>query len=524
MIGTLQRKIFVGLISVALLAMLINVLPLYWLMQNSYQQQLVVSSKIQARILAEMSTASLLFEQPQSANEILSTLSESPDVVTAVLFRLEQNKSHIFAIYGDQTEIEKKTIPALNQPDTITSEHLHFTIPVQLPDQLLGFLYLKVSLTRIQTELRHAATIAAAALMLALLVTIWLAKQLSSSLLTPVYQLRKVISSVTSTQDYSQRVSQKFAAELGELVDSFNIMLGVIETYNQQRQENENKVLKLNLELEQRVEQRTQQLTGSLNDLKTTQLKLVEQEKLASLGSLVAGVAHEINTPVGVAVTASSHLRHVLQQSEREFHAGSLSKQRLQTFYHEMQESTDIINRNLERAAEQITSFKMVAVDQSSEETRKFKFKEYLQTIILSLRPHFKHTQHQFELNIPEDLELNSYPGCFSQMFTNLFMNSLIHGFANTQQGHITVNANIEGTQLRIDYFDNGKGIDPSIKNRIFDPFVTTNRQQGGSGLGTYILYNTVTKVLKGQIDLMLDVPAGVHFVIVFPMTPPNIR
>lgn len=522
MMGTLRQRIFVGLIGVAVLAMLINLLPLYWLMQSGYQQQLTVSSQTQARILAEMSTASLLFDQPQSASEILNALTESPDVKAAMLFRLDDDDLSLFAGYGEQTESEHLPLLSSTQHIQFTSGYLHLIAPVQLQEQMLGSLYLKVSLTRINQELYLAAIIAGGVLLLALLVTFWLARRLSSSLLTPIHQLKQVITAVASTKDYSQRVSHKFAAELGELVNSFNTMLDVIETNIQQRQQHENQILKLNLELEQRVKDRTQQLTDSLNNLKDTQMKLIEQEKMASLGSLVAGVAHEINTPVGVAVTASSHLRDVLQQSEREFHAMTLTKQRLQTFYNTVQESSDIIYRNLERAAEQVSSFKMVAVDQSSEEARAFLLKEYLQSIILSLRPHFKLTRHEVELDVPADLLLYSFPGCFSQIFTNLIMNSLIHGFAHIEQGRILIQAHCEDNQLTINYYDNGQGINPSIKNKIFDPFVTTNRQQGGSGLGTYILYNLVTQVLKGRIDLIDDTAKGVHFFMLLPLTQPR--
>ncbi|WP_333608652.1 ATP-binding protein [Arsukibacterium sp.] len=521
--GTLRQRIFVGLISVAVLAMLINLLPLYWLMQSSYQQQLLVSSQTQARMLAEMSTASLLFEQPQSATDILNALTESPDVAAAVLFRLENNNQQLFAFFGEPVAAEQMSMLNSGLQSQFTSEHLHLLTPVLLQEQLLGYLYLKVRLNRIHQELFSAAIIAGAALLLALFVTFWLARWLSSNLLTPIHQLKQVITAVASTKDYSQRVSQKFAAELGELVNSFNTMLDVIETYIQQKQEQENQILKLNLELEQRVSERTQQLTDSLNNLKDTQIKLIEQEKMASLGSLVAGVAHEINTPVGVAVTASTHLRYILQQSEQDFLAGTLSKPALQRFYKDMHESSDIVFRNLERAAEQVQSFKMVAVDQSSEEARTFKLKEYLQNIILSLRPHFKFTKHVIEVEIPEDFQLHSFPGCFSQIFTNLLMNSLLHGFANTTQGHIVIKSDYNGAELKIDYYDNGQGIDPSIKDKIFDPFVTTNRQQGGSGLGTYILYNLVTQVLKGSIDLKDDVPRGVHFAISLPLPQHNL-
>lgn len=518
--STLRQKIFFGVISVAFLAMLISVIPVYWLMQQSYQQQLIVSSQTQARILAEMTTASLLFEQTESAEDILRTLEESPDVRNATLFRLVDDQLSVFATYAqDDSEQVQSVIPDLTQTVRFEAEQLAVTIPVRLQEQIIGALQLNVGLERINRELEYAATIAIAAFLAALGVTLWLASQLSNSLLQPIHQLKKVISKVTTQQDYSQRVEQKFAAELGELVNAFNTMLDVIASYNKQRQENEDNVIKLNQELEQRVTERTLQLSESLTHLKATQIKMIEQEKFASLGSLVAGIAHEINTPVGVAVTAITHLHHRLEHSKQDFQAGKLTKQSLQLFYHEMLEGVDIAFRNVERAAEQIRSFKMVAVDQSSEEMRRFALKDYLEQIVVSLRPHFKNTQHLIQLDITEELIVESYPGYFSQIFTNLIMNSLIHGFQGVAQGQINVQVTLQNDSLQFDYFDNGKGIAASVKPKIFDPFVTTNRQQGGSGLGTYILYNIVTQALQGQIALLDDTPTGVHFRIVLPIS-----
>ncbi|MDV7402901.1 HAMP domain-containing sensor histidine kinase, partial [Arthrospira platensis SPKY1] len=150
---------------------------------------------------------------------------------------------------------------------------------------------------------------------------------------------------------------------------------------------------------------------------------------------------------------------------------------------------------------------------------RRFAVKDYVEQIIVSLRPHLKNTQHQIELDISETLIIESYPGYFSQIFTNLIMNSLIHGFQEGMQGQIRVSVKLEANSLQFDYYDNGKGIAASIKPKIFDPFVTTNRQQGGSGLGTYILYNIVTQALQGQIALLDDTSTGVHFRIMLPTT-----
>jgi signal transduction histidine kinase len=272
------------------------------------------------------------------------------------------------------------------------------------------------------------------------------------------------------------------------------------------------------------VEQRTAQLQDSLRqlsatikDLKDTQRKLVEQEKMASLGGLVAGVAHEINTPIGVAITASSHLAESIAVLNKAFTLGQLTKTSFRENIDDMGETTQMVLKNLERAAAQVRSFKMVAVDQSNEDAREFNLHEYIDTVIMSLRPRLKRTQHVIKLDVPGDLVLVSFPGVYSQIFTNLIMNSLIHGFDGIDNGTIIIQARRDDNDLKIDYYDDGRGIPEPIKARIFEPFVTTNRHRGGTGLGTHIVYNLVTQVLKGRIELVADSAQGVHFAMVIP-------
>lgn len=304
--------------------------------------------------------------------------------------------------------------------------------------------------------------------------------------------------------------------ELGVLIKSFLRMEAELRQKTRE-------VLTLNSSLESLVEERTQELQDSLRQLSETvhelqamQTKLVEQEKMASLGVLVAGVAHEINTPIGVAVTASSHLDQTTDQLFHRFMSGQLTKGDFKSAIGDIRETTEMILKNLERAAQQVKSFKMVAVDQSSEDKRRFNLREYLDSIVLSLRPQLKRTSVQVHLDVPDNIELESFPGAYSQIFTNLIMNSITHGFGEQEAGEIVISAQAVGNRLQIDYYDNGKGIPAQIRDRIFDPFVTTNRHGGGSGLGTHILYNLVTQVLKGTVTCC-DAARGVHFSISLP-------
>ncbi len=246
--------------------------------------------------------------------------------------------------------------------------------------------------------------------------------------------------------------------------------------------------------------------------------KLVQTEKIIALGSLVAGVAHEINTPVGVAVTATSKMDSKTKKFSKFYKSNELTKYDLDNYLASMQEGLSITFKNLERASELIQSFKQVAVDQSSEEKRKFKLCEYLNETLISLKPKFKNKNYIINLNCNMNLELNSYAGVYSQIFTNLILNSIIHGFKNLNSGEINIDILIKNLNLIIEYKDNGVGIDENNLKKVFEPFFTTNRENGGSGLGMHIVYNLITQKLNGKIDFKSEKNRGIEFLIIIPL------
>ena len=250
----------------------------------------------------------------------------------------------------------------------------------------------------------------------------------------------------------------------------------------------------------QQLEQANLELKQTLEQLNRTHKQLVESEKMASLGGLVAGVAHEINTPVGIGVTAASHLENKTREMLEEYRAGGLKRSRLEEFLGLCDESTRMILVNLRRASDLIRSFKQVAVDRSTEERRKFALHDYLEEVLLSLKPHLKKTAISVELDCDPELEIDSYPGAYSQILTNLVMNSLVHAYDPGQAGRIRVEITHGEDRLRLVYSDDGKGIAPGDLDKIFEPFYTTKRGRGGTGLGLHILYNIVTQKLEGTV------------------------
>lgn len=256
----------------------------------------------------------------------------------------------------------------------------------------------------------------------------------------------------------------------------------------------------------------------NLEMISDQQDQLMQSEKMAALGSLVAGVAHEINTPVGIGVTAASHLEERIKHFRALYESGGMRRTDFESFLDEGGESTRMIMSNLDKAAQLIQGFKGVAVDQTGEGRRLFNLRQYLDEIMLSLRPELKRTGHVVELSCPDDIMVDNYPGAVSHTVTNLVMNSLIHGFSGMEAGRITIEATSDGETAVIRYADNGAGMTREICRQIYDPFYTTRRGQGGSGLGMHVVYNSVTKSLGGKISCASEPGEGTTFTIEFPL------
>ena len=258
-------------------------------------------------------------------------------------------------------------------------------------------------------------------------------------------------------------------------------------------------------------------------ELKETQASLVQAEKMASLGLLVAGIAHEINTPVGIAYSCASHLATRTRDLVQALEGGALKKSELLAYGAAAAESTRLMSGNLSRAAELIRSFKHVAVDQASAELRRFDLKTYLNEVVTSLGPRLRTTPHRVEVSCPDGIVINGYPGAFSQVVTNLVMNALDHAFETKPNGTIAiaVEAAPDGGEVDLSFHDDGKGIPAAAREKIFEPFFTTRRGSGGSGLGLHIVFNLVTQSLGGRISVDSAEGEGTTFHIRFPREAP---
>lgn len=279
------------------------------------------------------------------------------------------------------------------------------------------------------------------------------------------------------------------------------------------------------------VEQRTAELSqakeraeAALDELRGTQAQLVAAEKMASLGQLVAGVAHEINTPIGIALTAASHLQDISSAQRSQMEAGRLSRQALASWQNQSIEAMRLVCSSLERAAELVASFKQVSVDQSSQQRRQFELDKFLAEIATALQPGLKHRPYRLELTCPVGLHMDTFPGAIFQIVTNLVNNAALHAFPDGRSGQLRLSARAidpptkdASGWVELCFSDDGVGMHPEVAARAFDPFFTTRRGQGGSGLGLHVVHNLVTQLLGGSIELHSVEGQGTTILLRFP-------
>jgi len=313
--------------------------------------------------------------------------------------------------------------------------------------------------------------------------------------------------------------------ELDFLVKAINSMRVNLQNEIIKLEDAENALLALNGELEVKVHDRTSkleninlQLHHSLDNLTLAQDQLIQSEKMASLGQLVAGVAHEVNTPLGICITSITALKDKVEDIQKAVDSKELSKSFLNDTLKLLLEYEQIIERSLNKSVELIRSFKSVAVELHTDPEESINLHQHVYDVVNTVKTLFKHKKYHIHIDVEEDLRLITYPSAWNQILTNLLMNSHIHGFEDRRDGDISIVFTQSNVTLTLLYTDNGKGIAEDYKKRIFDPFVTTKRGQGGSGLGLNIVFNLVNSTLGGTIKL-LESEQGVCFKVDVPFS-----
>jgi len=508
---------------------------------KTYRHTLESNATTLATLIGRSASYSLSEDNPNYLEDRMRYIASVTEVLNVHIYQTvsvaeESDTSlEIFASFNKDGELlianQQKHLPAMEDNPTLSDAGDYMEIASQIFDESshlpLGWIYLRISADNFNSLVAQSILLNVGVMILLILITSVAAFRFQRYITEPIESLSFFLQRTSRQRDYSARADASNVKELVVLSDAVNVMLARIQEYMQKQRVAEEQHRKLNSSLEEMVSQRTtalkdanQELIQTLEKLHQFQRQIVQNEKMASLGDMVAGVAHEVNTPIGLGVTASTMMLDRLAVIEKDFDNKTLKASAMRRFIDESNENLNIIYRNLNRAAELISSFKQVAVDQSSESSRTFCFAQLVNEILLSLQPRLKKLKHDINVECDPTLYVETKAGPINQILINLIMNSVIHGFEYIEKGQIDICAEMITTnKLKIVYRDNGKGIPNDIRKRIFDPFVTTKRGQGGSGLGMHLVYNLVTQGLNGSISITSEEGNGVEFVIIFPVT-----
>ena len=467
-------------------------------------------SALEADLIVDLVTAPLAFFDIQGIETNLQRLHENKNVLMAVIY--DPNKKPLTAISSAH-----QLLPHAIFPLGIRFEHaswipwkigkLKATLEIKQNNHLLGYLYIEKKTDRItafSAELLKATSIFSIGLIFFVYL---LSYSLSKKILQPILTLTEAAKEVAEKNNYSLRVTHNKEDEISYLYNAFNLLLSDTES--------------LTTHLESRVESRTQELQNSLETLKKTQAQLIESEKMAALGNLVSGVAHEVNTPLGNAITGGSIIERETKQLLKQMEEGTLKKSIMEQKLNILSETARLLLNSVNHAANLIRSFKRISVDQSVENKQEFNLYEYLEEILLTFHNKLKKIPVTVILEGKRDLILNSYPGVYAQIISNFIQNSLLHGFnATTPDATVTIHFEVRDQYLILTYSDNGAGMDDKIKKVAFEPFTTTKRNNGGTGLGLNIVYNLITQTLFGTILLNSAPQKGASFTLTLPLEP----
>lgn len=497
----LSVKILGVLLPLAAAVVIATMIGAGWVNFREQQDLLETRAQMTARLQA-MALASPLWNLDDTqVNNLLLALASDPNYIASAIIGRDGKAQYFHVRNGGQSgdwdaaKLDKSEEAIIIRESIFLRNELgrHGSASVEQ----LGELELVFSGRSLKKSVRLQAQIAAAAC-LAMLLGVGLAAYVS--LRRTVFRpLRRLMTAMEKTESKEWRlVDWKSSDEMGRVIGAYNHM-----------------VERLRHADESEAALREAEARYALAVAEKAQ---AEVAKMESLGQLVAGVAHEINTPIGTTLTAVTVLEEHIHGFQSQFDGGKLKKNDVSSFMGVAHETCALMISNINRAAELIQSFKQVAVDQTSSERRRFDLKNYLDDVLLSLRPRLKKTMHQVEIICPDGIEIDGYPGPLSQVVTNFVMNSLLHAYDEGDSGHITITVqDCSEHEIELVYRDDGKGIPESHLLKVFDPFFTTKRGAGGTGLGLHVVFNIVTQTMGGMLRVDSREGEGTAFICQFP-------
>jgi len=474
----------------------------------SYERDsLIRQHRIESNLIADYLSVPMAFFDFQEVKKRADSVIKNKDIKQFIIYD-EEKKVVISSHKTENLSFNKKTPKIEIVSNSILPWKfgtLKSLTHIKQHNEILGYIYIEMTTDTLSKYFINSITNSFIFFTILMFLVYIISRNMSKKILEPVLSLADIAQKVTQTKDYSIRVPHSHIHEMQILYNAFNELLKDTQF--------------LTNNLEDRVKQRTLELEESLKTIEQAQAQLVESEKMAALGSLVSSLAHEVNTPLGNAVTGSSivtletnNLMHLMQD-------GNMKKSDLQNALVTLSKTSKALEVSLARAADLIRSFKRISIDQSVEQMQRFYLYDYIENIIITFENSLKRNSIAIKLEGDTTLQINSYPGVYAQIITNLIQNSIMHGFEEkVDDAKISITFIKDGENLILAYKDNGLGMSEEIKKIAFEPFTTTKRNQGGTGLGLSILYNLVTQKLKGTIQLTSKAREGVLFEITAPL------
>ncbi len=526
-----------GVISVGAVTALLST----W--QSSFQvrESLIQQGLSLANSVAQQSQLALLTESAENAAEPIERAMAFSDVLQVEL--LFANGRSLLS-RGDQitaTDAKVQTSQRSAYLEAETNQAWRFVAPVytkpaeaspfdrQLASpELLGYVRVtqgKAALTKLVNRLafiNFGVGLALASLLA------WILLSLARRLSKPLNELSVVMTKAGEGQ-LGLRANIDGPSDIANMAQVFNRMIQSLEQRDKELQESNAALTHHAATLEDKVMQRTLSLSTSntelqqaLRTLREAKRQLIESDKLASLGRLVAGVAHELNTPLGNALMAASTMEAILQKVTQAMAAGGMKKSEFEQILAQSREGSAMVTHNVQRAAEIIRGFKQLAVDQTTEMRRVFELDNVITEILFASQPMFRHKPYKLETQLTPGLKIDSYPGPLGQVISNLIQNAFLHGFSGREQGRLYLECrSLDHEHIQIICSDDGVGMSEAVRLRIFEAFFTTKFGQGGSGLGMQIVYNLVTGLLGGEINVESQPEQGTRIIITLPRTAP---
>ena len=496
------------------------------------QKQLIVNKlNILAEIIAFNAQVSVLFDDRKTEEQRLKSFEKIPLIKNIHIYAIDEisNKAVFFTSFNARktppVPLRVDSIEQLQEP-RITEDYIELIKPIMYEGDVKGYVYIRGGLERLNAYINKKILIDIFLTLFVLVLVYFVARRIQKRIADPIDQLSSLLQDVSKNHNYSARAAKTNITEINMLANSLNIMLTRTQNQIERHKNDKQEIKQLNQSLEEKVNQRTIALREANQELLTTlermhqyQNQIVESEKMASLGQMVAGVAHEVNTPIGLGITGSTLLRDKLAEISQGFEQKTLTSSQLKRFIDNGIENLDLIYRNLNRAAELVSSFKRVAVNQDGELNSLVNMHELITNVMLSMRTELESKAPKIVIHCSEQLMIESKAGPLQQVLQQLLSNSIIHGFRDNQNNEIEITIERNESSLILNYYDNGIGVDKSIKKRIFDPFVTTKRGEGGSGLGMHLVYNLVTQALGGSVYFDDQNAKGTRFIITLPLS-----